>query len=84
MDRFLARPISVGSNNSGLLEHSLRTANRAREIAASIGVGEAAYYAGLLHDVGKLNPYIRFSSLVELPMRNTLRRIPFFFGFSGI
>jgi CRISPR-associated endonuclease/helicase Cas3 len=64
MDRFLARPISVGSNNSGLLEHSLRTANRAREIAASIGVGEAAYYAGLLHDVGKLNPYyqIFFSS----------------------
>lgn len=57
MERFLAHPIISGSNNSGLLEHSLRTANRAREIAASIGVGETAYYAGLLHDLGKLNPY---------------------------
>ena len=45
----------------------LKTAYKAQEIAASIDKGEladTAFYAGLLHDVGKLNPYyqILFSS----------------------
>ena len=44
--------------------HSLKTANDARKIASSLGLGEPAFYAGLLHDIGKLNPYYQefFSS----------------------
>ena len=67
-DYFLARPKDVEGKNSGLLEHSLKTAHRAWELASSLGFGdifgETAFYAGLLHDVGKLNPYyqILFSS----------------------
>ena len=67
-DFFLARPKDLESNNSGLLEHSLKTALRARELSSSLGFGnsfvDTAFYAGLLHDIGKLNPYyqILFSS----------------------
>ena len=65
---FLARPKGLDGKNSGLLEHSLKTAHRARELALSLGFGDrfgdTAFYAGLLHDIGKLNPYyqILFSS----------------------
>ena len=65
---FLARPKDLEGKNSGLLEHSLKTAHRAQEIASSLGFGDnfvdTAFYAGLLHDIGKLNPYyqILFSS----------------------
>jgi len=61
---FLARPKNVMGGNSGLFEHSLKTAQRARELAEDLGFGDTAFYAGLLHDVGKLNPYyqILFSS----------------------
>ncbi|MDR2719808.1 MAG: CRISPR-associated helicase Cas3' [Nitrososphaerota archaeon] len=61
---FLARPTTSVDNNSGLLEHSLKTAKKAQELTASLGLGDTAFYAGLLHDVGKLNPYyqILFSS----------------------
>ncbi|MCL4430572.1 MAG: CRISPR-associated endonuclease Cas3'', partial [Chloroflexi bacterium] len=63
-DVFLARPKDSLDNNSGLLDHSLKTARRARELASSLGFGDTAFYAGLLHDIGKLNPYyqILFSS----------------------
>ncbi|MCL1965829.1 MAG: CRISPR-associated helicase Cas3' [Candidatus Bathyarchaeota archaeon] len=54
---FLSRPKTSEGNNSGLLEHSLKTAQKAQELAASLGLGDVAFYAGLLHDVGKLNPY---------------------------
>jgi len=54
-ERFLSRP--MGSPNSGLIEHSLKTARSARELATSLGLGGTAFYAGLLHDFGKLNPY---------------------------
>ena len=61
-DSFYARPKEI--KNSGLIMHSLRTANNARKIASSLGLGEPAFYAGLLHDIGKLNPYYQefFSS----------------------
>lgn len=66
-DDFLARPKDTKGQNSGLLEHSFKTARRARDIVSSIDNGvlaDTAFYAGLLHDVGKLNPYyqILFSS----------------------
>jgi CRISPR-associated endonuclease/helicase Cas3 len=63
-DIFLARPKDIEGSNSGLLEHSIKTARRALKLASSLGLGETAFYAGLLHDVGKLNPYYQslFSS----------------------
>jgi CRISPR-associated endonuclease/helicase Cas3 len=64
-DNFLARPRDPKDPlRSGLLEHSLKTAYRAKQIASGVGLGEAGFYAGLLHDIGKLNPYyqIFFSS----------------------
>jgi len=61
---FLARPKNSLDNNSGLIEHSLKTAQSARGLTTSLGLGDTAFYAGLLHDIGKLNPYyqILFSS----------------------
>ncbi|MCW3996322.1 MAG: CRISPR-associated helicase Cas3' [Candidatus Bathyarchaeota archaeon] len=65
---FLARQKRGDNKNWGLIEHSRKTAQMARELALSLGFGEnfveTAFYAGLLHDVGKLNPYyqILFSS----------------------
>jgi CRISPR-associated endonuclease Cas3-HD len=54
---FLARPKTSSADNSGLLEHSLKTAHSAREIAKNLSFETTAFYAGLLHDIGKLNPY---------------------------
>ena len=54
---FLVRSKNSMDNNSGLLEHSLKTAQKARELTTSLGLGDTAFYAGLLHDLGKLNPY---------------------------
>lgn len=67
MDEFLARPRERGSqkiDNSGLLAHSLNTARKARELVSGMGIEDSAFYSGLLHDVGKLNPYYQllFSS----------------------
>jgi CRISPR-associated endonuclease Cas3-HD len=61
-DNFLAHPKEAG--NSGLIAHSLKTARTARTLAAPLGLGETAFYAGLLHDIGKLNPFYQklFSS----------------------
>jgi CRISPR-associated endonuclease/helicase Cas3 len=64
-DRFLARPRDpTAPLKAGLLAHSLKTAYRAKELASGVGLGEVGFYAGLLHDIGKLNPYyqILFSS----------------------
>jgi len=64
MRRSFAHPAERGE--SDLLQHCLKVAERAKELAAGFGtdVSDAAYYSGLLHDLGKLNPYyqILFSS----------------------
>jgi CRISPR-associated endonuclease/helicase Cas3 len=54
---FLARPKNSSDDNSELIAHSLKTACSAKEIAKGLDFETAAFYAGLLHDVGKLNPY---------------------------
>ncbi len=64
-DRFLARPRDPKDpSRSGLIAHSLKTAYQAKELASDVGLGETGFYAGLLHDIGKLNPYYQklFSS----------------------
>ncbi|MCL1977228.1 MAG: CRISPR-associated helicase Cas3' [Candidatus Bathyarchaeota archaeon] len=55
--RFLARPKNSPDETSGLCAHSLKTAHRAKELAKSLGLEHTAFYAGLLHDIGKLNPW---------------------------
>lgn len=63
-DTFLARPKDPKGTNSGLIAHSLKVAFKAKDLASETGLEVAAFYAGLLHDIGKLNPYyqILFSS----------------------
>lgn len=63
-DSFLARPIDPKGINSGLIAHSLNVARKAKDLLSETGLETAAFYAGLLHDIGKLNPYyqILFSS----------------------
>ncbi|MBF6590820.1 MAG: CRISPR-associated endonuclease Cas3'', partial [Ktedonobacterales bacterium] len=39
-----------------LLDHLTRVADLARGFAEPLGAGDLAYYAGLLHDIGKYNP----------------------------
>jgi len=63
-DSFLARPIDPKGINSGLIAHSVNVARKAKDLLFETGLETAAFYAGLLHDIGKLNPYyqILFSS----------------------
>ncbi|MCL2358353.1 CRISPR-associated helicase Cas3' [Candidatus Bathycorpusculum sp.] len=69
---FWARPKN-SMNNSGLLEHSLKTAQIARELTISLGLDDAAFYAGLLHDIGKLNPYYQLLFLTGQINRDYIR-----------
>lgn len=55
MEKFLAHPRE--EKEPGLLQHSIKVAYKARELASTVDLGTPAFYAGLLHDLGKLNPY---------------------------
>lgn len=77
---FLARPKE--DNGSRLLEHCLKVATNSERLVSDMGLARPAFYAGLLHDLGKLNPYYQklFSANLEdrkklqpLLMRNYLR-----------
>lgn len=39
-----------------LVDHLTEVAKLAREFASAFGAGQLGYYAGLWHDLGKLNP----------------------------
>jgi hypothetical protein len=52
---FLAHPKNF-MNNSGF-EHFLKMFQIARELTIRLGLGDAAFYASLLHYIGKLNLY---------------------------
>ena len=55
MEKFLAHPRE--EKEPGLLQHLIKVADKARELASKVDLGTPAFYAGLLHDLGKLNPY---------------------------
>ncbi|MDP1920300.1 MAG: HDOD domain-containing protein [Myxococcales bacterium] len=57
---FESRDARIGAHTRGLWEHSIAVAVLARELAGLSGVAEpeAAYLAGLLHDIGK--PVVAF------------------------
>jgi CRISPR-associated endonuclease/helicase Cas3 len=55
LESFLAHPKE--SKDSGLIPHCSKVAEKAKELASVAGLSTAAYYAGLMHDLGKLNPY---------------------------
>ena len=53
---FLSHPIEDGHE---LEEHCVSVAKKARELCQGLNLNcqQTAYYAGLLHDIGKLNPW---------------------------
>ena len=61
------------NEGSKLIQHSLRTANRAKFLTENTGLSEAAFYAGLFHDLGKLNPYYQILFSSEPTNRERLR-----------
>ena len=54
------KPIAHTKNSQGkqqdLVEHLTQVAELAKEFAEGLGASDLAYYAGLLHDIGKFNP----------------------------
>jgi len=64
--RFLSHPVE---ENTSLVEHSLKVAEKAKELISSTNfdknVCDAAFYAGFLHDLGKLNPF--YQNLFSTP-----------------
>jgi len=55
--KFLSHPVE---NNLTLAEHSIIVAEKSKELVSNIFNGEleeTAFYAGFLHDIGKLNPF---------------------------
>lgn len=52
--QFLSHP-----DNKLLIDHLIKVANKAKEISSrtDLNCADAAYYAGLLHDLGKINPF---------------------------
>lgn len=53
MAEYYARPQENGERFQSLHEHITHVANYARELAEPCGLGNAAYLAGLVHDMGK-------------------------------
>lgn len=60
MKGFDMQPIAHTKNSQGkrqdLIEHLTQVAELASIFARPLGASELAYYAGLLHDIGKFNP----------------------------
>ena len=56
MPEFYAHSANGEGRCHGLVEHLRAVALLARDFAAPFGGGDAAYYAGLWHDLGKFNP----------------------------
>ena len=56
MPEFYAHSANGDGRCHGLVEHLRAVALLARDFAAPFGGGDAAYYAGLWHDLGKFNP----------------------------
>lgn len=52
--QFLSHP-----DNKLLIDHLIKVANKAKELSSQTDLNceDATYYAGLLHDIGKINPY---------------------------
>lgn len=58
---------------SQLTEHLLKTADCAQALTQSLGLATAGFYAGLLHDLGKLNPFYQVLFSNEPAQREILR-----------
>jgi CRISPR-associated endonuclease Cas3-HD len=58
---------------SNLTAHLLKTANCAQALTQSLELGTPAFYAGLLHDLGKLNPFYQDLFSNEPVHREVLR-----------
>jgi len=71
LEKFLAHPRE--EKEPGLLQHSIKVADKARELASKVDLGTSAFYAGLLHDLGKLNPYYQCLFLADKEKRETFK-----------
>ena len=69
--KFFSHPKET--QGSLLTEHLLKTANRAQALTQSLGLATPAFYAGLLHDLGKLNPFYQILFSNEPIQREILR-----------
>lgn len=55
-----------------LADHLQAVAERARSFAEPFGAGDLAYWVGLLHDIGKINPL--FQEYLQAPARGKIPR----------
>jgi len=71
LETFLARPKEL--EGSGLLHHCSKVAEEAKKLASAAGLATAAFYAGLVHDLGKLNPYYQLLFSADERDRDSLQ-----------
>ena len=71
---YLSHP-SEGEGKHSLLKHSLQVASRARELLlyTKFQNSELGFLSGLLHDIGKLNPYYQILFRASKYERKTLQ-----------
>lgn len=74
---FLSHPIF--NKKHSLVQHSIEVAKKTREILdeTNLDISELGFYAGLLHDIGKLNPIYQqaFSENDELSVKKKLSEL---------
>lgn len=80
-ESYLSRPDEPEyAGHSGLLEHSIKVAERAKDLISNTNfdLQQAAYFSGLLHDLGKLNPLyqklFRAPAAMRKPLRESLKK----------
>lgn len=66
---------STDENKHSLIRHCVEVANKTKEILddTSLNISEAGFYAGLLHDLGKINPF--YQELFSDPTKNKEAKI---------
>ncbi|MEM2099074.1 MAG: CRISPR-associated endonuclease Cas3'', partial [Candidatus Bathyarchaeia archaeon] len=69
---FYAHP--KDEEQADLTQHLLRTADLAKILVNGLGLEETAHYTGLLHDLGKLNPYYQNLFAAPADERRNLER----------
>src|SRR5262245_17101936 len=70
-NEFLSHPSDDGKVGHSLIHHSIGVAVKTRELLSdtSFQNPDLGYFAGLLHDIGKLNPYYQILFKTDKPNR---------------
>ena len=74
-NEFLSHPSDDGEPKHSLLEHSIDVAVRTRELLSHTDFQnpELGFYSGLLHDIGKLNPYYQILFRTDKSKREAIQ-----------